>query len=126
MPLGTIADIPADRFERLERAILGDPDVGHLGAIERLNKMDAEHGLIPAIHEAMREERTAGDRRIHERLDAHAAEVAENRAQDRELARAHSEAIEKKIDRLWWMLIGSTAAGFVGGWAASGAPVPTP
>ena len=30
--------------------------------------------------------------------------------------------IEKKIDRLWWMLVGSTGAGIAIGWGISGAP----
>lgn len=123
---GTIADLPIERFERLERAILGDPEVGHLGAVERLN-------LYARRHDDMEERRIEGDRRLHQRLDDHIDEIGrvvkateEEIEENERQAAAHRNKIEKKIDRLWWMLLGSTGAGFVVGWGISGAPFPTP
>lgn len=119
---GTIADLPIERFERLERAILGDPEVGHLGAIERLNAYEQRH-------RDMEQSRIDGDRRLHQRLDAHIEEIGQIvKATELEVeenerqAAAHRNKIEKKIDRLWWMLIGSTGAGVAIGWGISGAP----
>lgn len=108
---GSLGDLPVERFERLERAILGDPQVGHLGAIERLNQVDELHHRVPEVHREMEEARVAGDRRAHERIDA----LDEKHDID-------AKRIERKIDRLWWMLIGSGGAGFIAGWAVAGAP----
>lgn len=110
---GTIGDLPIERFERLERAILGDPEVGHLGAIQRLNVIDEDHRKIPENHDAMEKRRVDGDRRLHDRLTSHEEEATHN-----------MNRIERKIDRLWWMLLGSTGAGVAIGWGISGAPLP--
>jgi hypothetical protein len=112
------------RFERVERAILGDPEAGHLGAIARLNAIDAQHLGIPEQHAAIDQARIEGDRRIHQRLDKHEEETTARIEQTEREAREHRLNIERKIDRLWWMLLGSTAAGFMVGWGISGFPTP--
>ncbi len=112
----TIGDLPIDRFERLERAILGDDEVGHLGAITRLNQV--EHEVIPDIEKR----RIDGDRRLHERLDKHITETQREIEEMERHASIHRGNIERKIDRLWWMLLGSTGAGVAIGWGISGAP----
>lgn len=99
------------RFERVERAILGDPEAGHLGAIERLNHIDAQHAGIPEEHGAIDERRIAGDRRLHQRIDDHEANL---------------KRVEQKIDRAIWLIAGSGLAAFTGGWLAAGGSFPIP
>lgn len=114
----------AERFDRVERAILGDEEAGHLGAIARLNAIDREHLRIPETHQGLDDRRISGDRRLHERLDNHEEETARRIAASEEAARAHRLLIERKIDRLIWWTAGSFAGGAALGWGLAGAPLP--
>jgi hypothetical protein len=105
-----VTDLGA-RFERVERAILGDPEAGHLGAIARLNAIDDQHRNIPEEHGALDERRIEGDRRLHQRIDDHEANLTR---------------VEKKIDRTIWLIAGSGIAAFTGGWIAAGGTFPVP
>lgn len=97
----------ARRFDRMERAILGDHTVGHLGAIERLNQIDAAHLEVPEVHRQMESDRLAGDRRLHDRIDAHEDDT-----------RSRLDSIEKKLDRSIWLLVGTGLGGALAGGSA--------
>jgi len=91
------------KWDRVERAILGDPSVGHIGLVDRMVTVEEAHTKIPEVHAAIEENRIAGDRRIHERLD----EIEDQ-------TRGHLAAIEKKLDRSIWLAAGA----FLGGMGA--------
>lgn len=91
------------KWDRVERAILGDPSVGHIGLVDRMVRVEEAHTKIPEVHAAIEEHRIAGDRRLHERLD-----------DEEEQTRDHLAHIEKKLDRSLWL----TAGAFLGGLGA--------
>src|SRR5690554_6124838 len=58
-----------DRLTRIERALLGDDDVGLVGMVQRVNKIDEENRSAAEIHNAIEDRRREGDKRLHERID---------------------------------------------------------
>ena len=58
-----------DRLSRIERALLGDDDVGLVGMVQRVNKIDEENRSAAEIHNAIEDRRREGDKRLHERID---------------------------------------------------------
>ena len=58
-----------DRLSRIERALLGDDDVGLVGMLQRVNRIDEETRSAAEIHNAMEDRRREGDKRLHERID---------------------------------------------------------
>lgn len=111
MPPGTTTDeliaSLATRFERVEQAILGDVTIGHIGLVDRMARIEADHRSVPDVHRDMGKERADGDKRTHEHIE----KVEEALGSD--VAR-----IEKKIDRLIWIVVGAAAVITGGGsWA---------
>ena len=58
-----------DRLTRIERALLGDDDVGLVGMVQRVNKIDEENRFAAEIHNAIEDRRREGDKRLHKRID---------------------------------------------------------
>ena len=58
-----------DRLTRIERALLGDDDVGLVGMLQRVNKIDEENRSAADIHNAIEDRRREGDKRLHARID---------------------------------------------------------
>ena len=92
------------KWDRVERAILGDPSVGHIGLVDRMLIVEEAHTKIPEAHAAIEEHRIAGDRRLHERLD----EIEQQ-------TRDHLAAIAKKLDRSIWLAAGAFLGGIGAG-----------
>jgi hypothetical protein len=90
----------ATRFQRVERAILGDPSVGHRGLVSRVETLETTTTGREAEHKELEKSRIEGDRRVHERIDK------VDTTADSNLRR-----IEKKLDRSIWM----TGGAFLGG-----------
>ena len=104
-----IADL-ANRFDRVERAILGDETVGHIGLVTRTDRLEEANALEERIHADIDERRLAGDRRAHNRID----ELEEN-------LQAEITSVGKKIDRAMWLSAGAFIGGFgIGSWAEVG------
>lgn len=109
------------RYSRVERAILGDPSVGHIGLVKRMERVEEDHKAVPANHQALDDRRVAGDKRAHdhiEKVEANlAAKVEDARSealaeiQRVETANAATNArIESKVDKLRWTVMGGAAA----------------
>ncbi len=102
-----------DRFDRVERAILGEPSVGHTGIVTRMERVEDEHRKIPEVHAAIAQNRIDGDKRVHNRIDE-----IETQTRDR------LDSIEKKLDRALWLAAGGVlGGGVIGGgsvWAILG------
>ena len=58
-----------DRLTRIERALLGDDDVGLVGMLQRVNRIDEENRSAAEIHNAIEDRRREGDKRLHARID---------------------------------------------------------
>lgn len=97
-----LEDLPT-KWDRVERAILGDPSVGHIGLVNRMLTVEEAHTKIPEAHAVIEEHRITGDVRLGERLNAVEEET-----------RDHLSTIEKKLDRSIWL----TAGAFLGGMGA--------
>lgn len=96
-----VADLHT-RFTRVERAILGDPSIGHTGLVEDVRNLKRSEMDAVGIHGEIDKRRADGDKRLHDRLDTAEATLSEN-----------VRSIEKKLDRAVWLGLG----GFVGGGA---------
>jgi len=83
------------RFSRVERALLGDDSIGHLGLLKRTEMLEVLGRDSQNVHDGIDERRRDGDARAHERIDR----------------------VEKKIDRLLWAFAG---AGVVAGGSVAG------
>ena len=94
-----ISDL-ATRFDRVERAILGDESVGHVGLVTRMERQEETARLEERIHLDLEKSRVDGDRRGHYRIDKIDLENGDALA-----------LIEKKIDRTIWV----SAGAFLGG-----------
>jgi hypothetical protein len=103
-----------ERLDRIDRALLGEEEAGHVGVVERVALVEEHNRLAPQRHEELEERRVEGDRRVHTRLDDH-----------EELTRGRLDSIEKKLDRAIWLAVGAFAGGgLIGGgsvWAILGA-----
>ncbi len=96
------------RIERMERAILGDGSIGHIGLVERVRDLESIARGVDQVHGAIDERRIDGDKRLHIRLDEVREEIA-TKADHEDL-----EAIRRKLDRIIWMAAGvglATGAG---------------
>ena len=106
------------RFERVEQAILGDPSIGHIGLVDRMARVEQDHRDVPLTHQAMEDRRIEGDKRAHDHI-----EKIEDHLEDKILhvgstSAADTARIEKKIDKLIWIVIGAAAVITGGGsWA---------
>lgn len=54
---------------RMERAILGDPSVGHQGLVTRVERLEVHDKEATDAHYAIDQRRSDGDRKLHERVD---------------------------------------------------------
>lgn len=101
------------RFNRVERAILGDPSVGHRGLVNRVENLERLGESAPEVHGAIDQRRVEGDRRAHDRIDE-----LDTSTRDR------LTSIEKKLDRAIWLVTGAfIGGGLIGGgsvWAILG------
>jgi hypothetical protein len=88
------------RFARVERAILGDPSVGHRGLVDRVETLEAHDQEATDAHLSIDRRREEGDKRIHKRID----EVEDTFT-------THATAIERKLDRVIWVAVGAFAGG---------------
>jgi len=93
-----------NRFERVERAILGDDSIGHLGLVKRTEMLEVLGRDAQIVHDGIDARRIGGDKRTHERIDGVFVELAR---------------VEKKIDRLLWAFAGAgaVAGGSIAGFA---------
>lgn len=115
---------------RLERALLGDPSIGHPGLVRRLENIENDHARIAGEHSIITEARADGDRRAHERIDTLAKTVHDQITALETVTEGRADGIERKIDRFIWLAAGGAAAalaaGFGLGWAASPNLLPIP
>src|SRR5690606_23897866 len=58
-----------DRLDRIEKALLGDREIGLTGMVERVQELDREARSATDAHQAMEDRRREGDKRLHERID---------------------------------------------------------
>ena len=58
-----------DRLDRIEKALLGDREIGLTGMVERVRELDRESGSATDAHQAMEDRRREGDKRLHARID---------------------------------------------------------
>lgn len=97
--LESLVEDLAVRFGRVERAILGDPSVGHHGLVARMERVENEHAEVPTAHSEMDKARIGGDKRAHEHI-----EQVESRLGDQ------IAGLERKVDNLRWTVTGASAA----------------
>ena len=58
-----------DRLDRIEKALLGDREIGLTGMVERVRELDREARSATDAHQAMEDRRREGDKRLHARID---------------------------------------------------------
>lgn len=58
-----------DRLDRIEKALLGDREIGLTGMVERVRELDREARSAVDAHQAMEDRRREGDKRLHARID---------------------------------------------------------
>lgn len=58
-----------DRLDRIEKALLGDREIGLTGMVERVQELDREARSAVDAHQAMEDRRREGDKRLHARID---------------------------------------------------------
>ena|SRR5690606_27992462 len=58
-----------DRLDRIEKALLGDREIGLTGMVERVQELDREARSATDAHQAMEDRRREGDKRLHARID---------------------------------------------------------
>lgn len=85
-------------IERLSRAILGDPTVGHIGLVARMADTEARVN-------AAETHRQEGDRRAHERIDTMGKMIEEME----EAIGADVQAIRDLVNRIVWLTMGAAA-----------------
>ena len=93
------------RFVRVERALMGDPSVGHRGLVTRVESLEQLGADAPEVRAAIDQRRTDGDKRLHERLDEHQEETRDAVA-----------AVGRKVDRIIYVFAGA----FLGGLGTGG------
>jgi hypothetical protein len=106
-----VVEILDPRIERMERAILGEESIGHVGLVERLRQGEA--GLLN-----LAQERLEGDRRLHERID----HIHNGKASTEDVARLAGEVqkMARKFDRITWIVAGvGIGSGGLGAWLTS-------
>ena len=112
-----VVDIIDPRIERMEKAILGDAGIGHLGLVARVADLEtvtrqqsaARRDIEDRVHE------TAA--RTHQRID----EVAVTKA-DADDLKANTEELRilaKRVDRIIWAVVGAIFASAGGGYAVA-------
>lgn len=106
-------DVLDDRLERIEKALLGDRELGLSGMVDRVDRHERLATDASAHHDELDERRVDGDRRLHARID-----------NELEGVRTELAAVGRKVDRLIWMAFGAGAAGTILGggsvWAILG------
>jgi len=102
--------------DRLERALLGDPTIGHRGIVQRTERLEVLADGIHAVHNEIEGRRKEGDIRSHERIDLLDKTWKQELTQQHEDNRAELEQIkddgrrvEKKVDRLIYVFLGAGA-----------------
>lgn len=105
-----------EAVDRLHRALIGDPEVGHRGVVERLAEFDLIERQIPSLHAELDARRVEGDKRVHERVDMleermeiELAALDEKFGAAIEGSRADSRSIARKLDRMMWVAAGALA-----------------
>lgn len=94
-----------DRFELVERAIIGDEKLGHVGLVARLSRVEEAERESSGIHLTMEKNRSEGDARVHQRVD-----TAEQDFRER------LDKIDRKLDRAIWLVMGAAVGGgLIGG-----------
>lgn len=58
-----------DRLDRIEKALLGDREIGLTGMVERVRELDQGARSATDAHQAMEDRRREGDKRLHARID---------------------------------------------------------
>lgn len=106
-----LALLPA-AVDRLTKAIMGDEGIGHDGLVTRVAGLEGIAGNIHTVHADIDQRRVDGDRRAHDRIDAMKEKVDAELESQRENARR----VERKLDRVIWLVSG--AAFTAGGGAA--------
>lgn len=96
------------RFTRVERAIMGEPSVGHLGLVNRVDRLESADKEATEAHTVIEQNRRDGDKRAHDRIDQVETDTY-----------SRLNSIERKLDRAIWLSIGA----FVGGGAIAGGSV---
>lgn len=101
------------RFTRVERAIMGDPTVGHRGLVNRVETLESADERASSEHLEIDRRRQEADKRVHDRIDKLEADT------EKQL-----RSIDRKLDRAIFLSIGAGLGGAaIGGgsvWALLG------
>ncbi|MDP3973162.1 MAG: hypothetical protein Q8P61_09680 [Candidatus Nanopelagicales bacterium] len=113
--IAALGQLPAS-VGRLERALLGDPTIGHKGLVQRTERLEVLADGIHAIHNEIEGRRKEGDARAHNRVDQLEIQWRSELKQQHDDNRAEIEQIkddgrrvEKKVDRLIYVFLGAGA-----------------
>lgn len=94
-----VADAILDRLDpriaRLERAILGDDSIGHVGLVTRVHDLEEVAKTAETTHQAIDERRRDSVARVHERLEEVEADI-----------RGQINSLSKRMDRVMWVALG--------------------
>lgn len=99
-----VLEVLAPRFDRVERAIMGEGPIGHIGLVGRVQQLETSHTVLAG-------ERLEGDRRLHERIDG----LHNGKASAEDFSK-----LSRKVDRVLWIVAGvGLGSGGLGAWLGS-------
>ena len=113
-----VLEVLDPRIERMERAILGEGAIGHLGLVDRVKDLETAARSISEVHGQMEERRIDGDRRLHERID----HIHNGKASTEDMMKLSGEVnkMARKFDRIIWIVAGvGIGSGGLGAWLSS-------
>lgn len=99
-----VVEVLDPRIERMERAILGEGSIGHIGLVDRVKDLEVIARNIDTVHGQIDDRRVDGDRRLHERID----HIHNGKASTEDMLRLSGEVskMARKFDRVIWIVAG--------------------
>lgn len=96
------------RLARLERAILGDDTIGHVGLVSRVRDLEEVAKSEEITHQAIDERRRASVARAHERIEEVEQQI-----------KTELQSLENRVNRMLWVAAGiGIGSGLGAGWLA--------
>jgi hypothetical protein len=94
------------RLDRLERAIMGDETIGHVGIVTRVDRLERTADLAESAHRDLDEQRKGSVARVHDRMEAVEKDI-----------RADLRRLENRVNRFLWISAGvGIGSGLGAGW----------